>query len=257
MNDIKAITFFDLDGTLLNEKSQVTIETAQAIAQLKKNKVLPIIATGRSLIEIQSIMEKSGIDSAIVMNGQYIQLAGETIYSSVFTNEEVNKLYTHVKQQGDELAFYNSHHIWCTGHNEIVENAYAFIHTTPPIIDQTNLEEKIVNMMLILTMKGDDYYYKNFPNITFYRNSPYSIDIVKKGVSKGSGVQHVLETLQNSTIPTFAFGDGLNDLPLFSACNYSIAMGNAREEVKKQASFITKKNTENGIIAGLKKFDLL
>lgn len=257
MNDVKAITFFDLDGTLLNEKSQVTLETTQAIAQLKRNKVLPIIATGRSLIEIQPIMKQSGIDSAIVMNGQYIQINGETIYSSVFTNEEVHKLYTHVKKQGDELAFYNSHQIWCTGHNEIVENAYSFIHSAPPIIDRTNLEEKTINMMLILTMTGDDYYYKNFPNITFYRNSPYSIDIVKKGGSKGSGVKYVLETLQVPTIPTFAFGDGLNDLPLFSACNYSIAMGNAREEVKEKASFITKKNTENGIIEGLKKFDLL
>ncbi len=43
-------------------------------------------------------------------------------------------------------------------------------------------------------------------------------------------------------IPTYAFGDGINDLALFEACDYGIAMGNAREELKrKKATFISTK----------------
>lgn len=53
-------------------------------------------------------------------------------------------------------------------------------------------------------------------------------------------------------IPTYAFGDGINDLALFEACDYGIAMGNAREELKEKATFISTKNTENGIVNGLK-----
>ena len=76
----------------------------------------------------------------------------------------------------------------------------------------------------------------------------FSIDIVRKGVSKGSGVKNLFNTLGLNGIPTYAFGDGINDLALFEACDYGIAMGNAREELKEKATFISTKNTENGIV---------
>ena len=61
-----------LDGT-----SQITPEITAAVAALKDNQILPLIATGRTLCEIQPIMKASGIDSAIVMNGQFIHYEGK------------------------------------------------------------------------------------------------------------------------------------------------------------------------------------
>lgn len=77
MENIQAVAFFDLDGTLLNDKSQITPEITQAISALKTNNVLPLIATGRTVVEIEHIMKDSAIDSAIVMNGQFIQVEGK------------------------------------------------------------------------------------------------------------------------------------------------------------------------------------
>ena len=57
------------------------------------------------MCEIQPIMKDSGIDSAIVMNGQFIHYEGKTIYSDEFTTEECVSLHEHVKQRGHELAF--------------------------------------------------------------------------------------------------------------------------------------------------------
>ena len=47
MSNYRAITFFDLDGTLLDAKSKITPEVAKAMNALKENNVLPVIATGR------------------------------------------------------------------------------------------------------------------------------------------------------------------------------------------------------------------
>ena len=259
MDKMKAITFFDLDGTLLDGKSQITPKITAAVAALKDNQILPLIATGRTLCEIQPIMKASGIDSAIVMNGKFIHYEGKTIYSDEFTTEECVSLHEHVKQRGHELAFYNERRIFCTGHTGTVKQAYDYIHSAVPEIDPTGYENDAVNMMLVLSQHGDDdeYYYERFPELTFYRNGPFSIDIVRKGVSKGSGVKNLFNTLGLNGIPTYAFGDGINDLALFEACDYGIAMGNAREELKEKATFISTKNTENGIVNGLKKFDLL
>lgn len=259
MNPIEAVAFFDLDGTLLNASSQITPEITGAIAALKQNNVLPLIATGRTLVEIESIMKDSGIDSAIVMNGQFIQYQGQKIYSDEFTVAECAKMYEHVMNQGHEISFYNERRIWCSAQSHILEKAYEFIHSDVPEIDPKGYENDLVNMMLILSEAGsdDDYYYERFPELTFYRNGPYSIDTVHKGVSKGSGVKNLFQSLELPKVPTFAFGDGINDLALFEACDNRIAMGNARDELKEQATFITNKNTEGGIVHALKHFDLI
>lgn len=172
MDKMKAITFFDLDGTLLDGTSQITPEITAAVAALKDNQILPLIATGRTLCEIQPIMKASGIDSAIVMNGQFIHYEGKTIYSDEFTTEECVSLHEHVKQRGHELAFYNERRIFCTGHTGTVKQAYDYIHSAVPEIDPTGYENDAVNMMLVLSQHGDDdeYYYERFPELTFYRN---------------------------------------------------------------------------------------
>ncbi|MEI5992654.1 Cof-type HAD-IIB family hydrolase [Candidatus Enterococcus mansonii] len=257
MKNIQAVTFFDLDGTLLNEKSQITPEITSAIKTLKENHVLPLIATGRTIVEIESIMSESGIHSAIAMNGQFIQVEGQKIYSSEFSSEECLKMYELTQELGHELSFYNDQQIWCSGHSEILKSAYAYIHSDAPVIDVANFDDKTVNMMLVLSTDGDEHYLKQFPEMTFYRNGPYSIDTVRKGVSKGSGVKNLFKTLDLPNVPTFAFGDGINDLALFDACDNKIAMGNARTELKERASYITKKNTDGGIIHALKHFDLI
>lgn len=257
MKTIQAVAFFDLDGTLLNEKSKITPEITSAIKALKDNHVLPMIATGRTIVEIEPIMQDSGIDSAIVMNGQLIQVEGEKIYSDEFTYEECLKMSEHAKRLGHEVSYYNDQQIWCSGHSEILANAYAYIHSDLPVIDQSDLRDKTVNMMLVLSEDGDAHYLEHFPEMTFYRNGPFSIDTVRKGVSKGSGVQNLFKTLNLPQVPTFAFGDGINDLALFDACDHKIAMGNARTELKERASFITKNNTDGGIVHALKHFSLI
>ncbi|MGG5317999.1 hypothetical protein IGI49_004898 [Enterococcus sp. AZ071] len=58
-------------------------------------------------------------------------------------------------------------------------------------------------------------------------------------------------------VPTYAFGDGNNDLPMFEAVDYRIAMGNGTDKIKKAADFVTKSNEDGGIIHGLHHLNLI
>lgn len=91
----------------------------------------------------------------------------------------------------------------------------------------------------------------------FYCNGFFLIDIVCKGVFKGFGVKNFFNILGLNGILIYVFGDGINDLVLFEVCDYGIVMGNVWEELKEKVIFILIKNIENGIVNGLKKFDLL
>jgi hydroxymethylpyrimidine pyrophosphatase-like HAD family hydrolase len=51
-------------------------------------------------------------------------------------------------------------------------------------------------------------------------------------------------------------GDGHNDLPLFEACGFRVAMGNADEELKKLADYIAPSVEDDGIVDVIEKFIL-
>ncbi|EOT43075.1 MULTISPECIES: Cof-type HAD-IIB family hydrolase [Enterococcus] len=253
----KATAFFDLDGTLLDDKSQVRPEIAQAMTQLKANNILPVIATGRTEVEVAAIMKEANIDSDIIMNGAFIRVAGDVIYSDLYDKALIKEVYEAAKTNDDAISFYNEREIWCNEHNDFLLGAYNFIHTPVPPLNPDGYLTKPVNMLLILGQNNDEYYTSRFPQLNFYRNTPFSLDTVKKTVSKGNAVKLLQEKLQLTNIPSYAFGDGPNDVALFEACDIKIAMGNGVSLLKEQADFITKSNTDGGIVHALKHFDLI
>ena len=83
------------------------------------------------------------------------------------------------------------------------------------------------------------------------------MEIVPKGCSKGTGIQLVCRKLGIAREQTYAFGDSVNDLPMFEAAGHSIAMGNASEFVKQQASYVTDTLHQDGIYHALEHFGLV
>jgi Cof subfamily protein (haloacid dehalogenase superfamily) len=253
----RALAFFDLDGTLLDNHSQITPEVAEAITRLKQNNVLPIIATGRAEPQIQQIKAAAGITSDTVMNGAFIRLDNQVVYQEYIDKTICQRMIDAVHLKNQEVVFYNEKDIWASGSNRYLVEAFEFIHAFVPEVHPQKFQQSLVNMLLILGNTADHYYHEMFPELTFYRNSPFSIDVVHKGTSKGSAVKRIKEALQLSTIPTYGFGDGPNDIALLDACDEKIAMGNATKELKERATFVTKNNTDGGIVHALKHFDLI
>jgi hydroxymethylpyrimidine pyrophosphatase-like HAD family hydrolase len=87
------------------------------------------------------------------------------------------------------------------------------------------------------------------------RSQSYYLDITPPGRDKGTFVEAMAKRLDISTDAIATIGDMQNDLAMFRKSGLSIAMGNATDDVKKQASHVTSSNEEEGF-AGAVEFIL-
>ncbi|EHO47945.1 Cof-type HAD-IIB family hydrolase [Lentilactobacillus kisonensis] len=255
----KGIAFFDLDHTLYNEQTEVDQEVADAMHQLRTNNVLPVISTGRNLFEIPTTMKKTGIDTVVSANGSYVVFEGNPVYKAVLSKEIVKKFVAFAESTNEATTVMNSEDARINFVNDIVESNYHFINSRKPPLHVTDfINHNEIIMMLINTKGPDEKYINQFNDtLTFFRNTPYSMDIVAKGSSKKRGIQKLIKNTDLGGIPTYGFGDGNNDIPMLDYVDHPVVMGNGLDQVKKYAEFITTKNSDHGIVNGLKHYNLL
>ncbi|AIS60606.1 haloacid dehalogenase [Listeria ivanovii subsp. londoniensis] len=259
MNNVKprGICFFDMDGTLLNSESKVLDSSLHALDKLRENNIVPVIATGRTLTEISHQMEITGIESAVMMNGQMVIFEGEKVYEDILEESLLERLTEEAKSQNVEVCYYNDKRIGASAITPVVKAHYDFLGEPAPMIRENMYKEETINMALLLLESGDEYFPERFKELQFVRNTPYSNDVLRKGGSKAVGIAKLLEITGYQDVPTYAFGDGMNDLEMFGTVNYSVAMENAVPLLKEKATFITKDNNNDGIKLGLEEFDLI
>ncbi len=204
-------------------------------------------------------MIDSGIFSIIALNGQYIEIEGRRVYEDVLPVGLLEKFLDFSKSLGNEVCFNNAHDIWASGHNETMEKAYQEIHVALPEKHPQRHTEDKVSMLLAITDNKcqDELYAEAFPELNFFRNSQYSIDIVAKQSSKGAAIKILIEVLKLYGVPTYGFGDGLNDISMMEHVDFKVAMGNAVEEIKDMADYITATNIDGGLIKAFKHYGLI
>lgn len=255
---MKGLVFFDLDGTLLNGQSAISENVAQAVRQLKANGFEPVIASGRTHVEIIDIMKEADIESAILMNGQFVLFKGQPLIAKEISKSLIADLSNHAKKLNHGLALYNDKAIKIVVPSDLAVKTYDHISSPVPETSKDFHHHNPVYMGLIISESGqDESYTQTFPQLRFVRNAPYSIDVIHEGVSKALGIQELLTALEQEDIETYAFGDGLNDLEMFQVVDHPIAMGNAIPQLKEIAEYITGDHKADGIVSGLKHYDLI
>ena len=253
----QAVVFFDLDGTLLNSKKKVPISSLTAIQILKAKKILPVIATGRNLLMVKKIMQVTHISTVISANGSYIQYRKQPLNIIPIPVSVIQRLIAVAKQFNHPLAFQTADQIVLNAKNFLTRRAYLH-HSVNPEIKADFFKDHLINFINIFTIDHDQFYQNKFANqLNIVRNSDKCLDVMKSGVSKQLGIKILLQRLNLLKCPTYAFGDGLNDLEMFKEVKHPIAMNNGCQQCKDYAEYITTSNDHDGIERGLRYFNLI
>ena len=89
---------------------------------------------------------------------------------------------------------------------------------------------------------------------TAARSQPYYLDVTNKGANKGAVVEYLSSHLNVPVGEIATIGDQPNDVLMFKRSGFSIAMGNASDEVKLQADATTSSYNDKGFARAMERF---
>ena len=256
---IKAI-FFDIDGTLVSFKSHTVPESARrAIARLREQGVKVFIATGR-LMKHVGIVNDIEVDGYITVNGGYcITSAGEVIFESAFPRATVERVIDLSEQYGFDLNVMTHQDMYVSSMGERVKKIASMINIMPTVADVRAIAatQPVVQMCPYISRELEQEIMPLLPDCVGSRWIETFMDLNVRGVDKSLGIQQVMNYYGLTMAEAMAFGDGGNDLPMVRDAAVGVAMGNACDELKAVADYITSSVDEDGVSRALEHFGLI
>ncbi len=256
------VAFFDIDGTLVSNTMSQTLpmekriptSAKKAITLLKAAGVLPVIATGRGKVMIADILNELEIDTYITSNGQSVIHKGITIFNRFLEKQQVADIISVLDKREDVIYGYDTP----AGRFVITDD----MSTLPK--EQKHHIQGSKEDYLKYNVSQVGVYTKNYRNFVFDVPgvkakvvAPNVLNILPSDVSKASGLEILLQYLKLEKSNAIAFGDEENDAEMFEVVGCSIAMGNAIDSLKQQASYITDSVDDNGIYNACKYLKLI
>lgn len=246
---VQKFIFFDIDGTLtcgVPGKNWIPDSVHLALEKLKAAGHVVGIATGRSQVLSVDFMREAGLEN-MVSDGGY----GITIDGVLQGIEELPrvKLFALVDECDAKGLPWGA----------FVENALARITPDERFLQLTNdfyAETKVVpglNLrdyphiykINVVCRDGEEAQLETLKDLPWARFQDEYIFV--EPADKAYGIKKIVEAKGGDLKDVVVFGDGKNDLSMFIPAWTSVAMGNAIDELKEKASYVTDTNENDGI----------
>ena len=255
---VKAI-FFDIDGTLVSFKThQVPKSTFDALCKLKEQGIKLFIATGRGKDGLD-VLNDFPFDGYITLNGQYCYNSKQLIYENTIQKEDLQALLDYLDKHPFPCGFTEEHTKYFNMRDERVDEIHQITHNDDhPAGDCSNvIHHKVYQCMCFIDEKEEKELLKFMPHCTSARWHPLFTDISPLGGTKQNGIDQFLHHYNIDLSETMAFGDGGNDIQMLEHVAIAIAMGNANDEIKNIADYVTDDVEHDGIMKALQHFQLI
>jgi len=263
----------DIDGTLTyGEHHEISDHSIHSIRSAIGSGFLFFPATGRSRNSMNLVTEGAiaEIFGGIKMTpGVYQQGLmvygpdGSLIYEKTLTPEIIEKVTTFCNARGVSVVAYAGDDIYrkqsCAATDSILAIEKLVPKNYPEGLEK--LHEIGVKVHKMILLSDDDTLKELRPALqsvvegiaTLTQAVPGMLEVLPFGCSKGLGVIKLLEHVGISPEHAVAFGDGENDVEMFQAVKFGIAVDNAKPLLKRAARFVTESNAELGVANALQK----
>ncbi len=265
----------DMDGTLLNSKKEITEKNKQYLRKAQEAGVKVVISTGRLFTSADYYADLVGIKAPIISaNGAFIREKDENkvIYKSLLGKDNCEIILKVLKKYDLIPNFHTSNAILTEGSNPHIQ-MYLKTNKDHPadkrieiqtVIDWSQVFESYKEELLKCIAIDMDYEkvakakeeLSAVEQLEVVSSSSNNFEVMCSGVSKGRGVEILAAYYNIKREEIICIGDNENDASMIAYAGLGVAMGNADEEIKTMAQYVTASNDEDGVAEVIEKFIL-
>ncbi len=261
MRKIESV-FFDIDGTLVSFKThQVPESTKRAIRELRAKGVKVFVATGRMLAML-GVLDDIEFDGYITYNGGCcVDGERKEIFSHPIPVEELKALEEHLKIDHFPVSYMRKDGMYVNELAKIVKDVAAHVNVEPPVVMEPSEVVKEPVYQLCIYLEDDDKLQHILNSVLTdcisNRWISWFADVNVKGVTKQLGIDKILDHFGLPLETSMAFGDAGNDIPMIRHAAIGVAMGNASDQAKEAADYVTESVDDDGVYKALCHFGVL
>ncbi len=263
---IKAV-FFDIDGTLISMKTRKLLpSTLDTLYKLKDNGIRLFISSGRPPIQLPLLGEDFNAfpwDGWILLNGQYCMDAEKNVYRDhPIPKEALTDLIPWIKETADYACTFNE--LDYSYDIRFNQGMYEYLHSIGKEDQMTKVDDPercfthpTYQICPYFGAERDAEFLQHAKGLKSARWNPNFADIIPADGGKPVGMKVTLERYGIQREECMAFGDGGNDITMLEYAGIGVAMGNAADDVKKHADFVTVDCEQDGITYAIQHLHIL
>lgn len=273
----------DMDGTLLDRKKCISPRNQAAIHRLKEEGIFFAVATGRSRSEIRRSWGKAALPVAsVTLNGAKVLLAGEEVlYEETLSQEMLMVIHERLLSRN---VYYEAVCEDCVytfsreGRRRVVGRILQ--RTRPNLLTPEEIEadirfrhtefiperemgrlwqkEKVHKLRVYESEEAGvtaiQQLLAGVPQIHISASNNWSLEVNSERATKGRGLSLLAEHYGIPLEEVLAIGDHLNDVPMMQVAGISVAVANARPEVKRECDAVVACHDEDGFYEAVERF---
>lgn len=260
----------DMDGTLLDPAGEISAANRAAIAAARDRGVTVVLASGRPLAGMRWALDElqmTGLqDYVLSFNGALIQQVGNgaVLHAQGLSAQDARDLQALARELGvhchaftERLGLVTPESSRYTRleqqHNgiDLLEMDFAGLDDDDTVIKVMMVDEPEPLAAAIAALP--QWVYERF---TVVQSTPYFLEFLHPSCNKGEGVALLARHLGLAPEQVICVGDGGNDAHMLEFAGLGVAMGNAVDELKAMADFVTHSHDEDGVAHVLERFIL-
>ena len=252
----------DIDGTILGSSGVFTERLVTCIENLQAKGIKVVLVTGRMHSSAQLIKEDLGLDTPLVSyQGGLVKDDRNILYERYLTSEQTEKIINWAREEKIHINLYNDDVLYSEYDDYEIQQYSSYQQIGYTIMPFDKIIKNRVNKVLAIDYDNPeriDRFEKElpklFPELYIIKSTRYFLEFSNPEGSKYHAVKFLQKYWNLKDDEILTIGDQNNDISLLKAGGIKVAMGNATEELKSVADFVTDSVYDDGFVTAIEKF---
>lgn len=257
----------DIDGTILGKSLEFTEGVKNCIKTMQERGIKVVIVTGRMFAAAKQIAQRLNLTTPVVAyQGGMIKkscTSDEIIYDACIPLNDVLSIIKWARENNIHLNLYSNDILYVENDNETIQKYAKGQNLKYKVCSFDDLKLENINKLLAIDYTNENIVTEwinerktAMPHLYIVKSTPWFCEFSTPEATKSCAVEILKKYWNLNDDEVLTIGDQDNDIELLKAGGISIAMGNATDELKKYADYITDTVENDGFVKAMEKFVL-